>query len=184
MEREQLLAALSQRVDRVFLPRPLYLVESLPRNATGKLARDELAKLARDELAKLARNVLAKLTRSEPVQLARNCAASGLTQPVVVNRSVDPAHPALPGHFPGDPIVPGAVLLDEILDALTCELGACADFAGVTILSAKFLRRVRPGDSLQFKLIPGEESAVRFVCSVASETVVNGALKFVKSADQ
>jgi 3-hydroxymyristoyl/3-hydroxydecanoyl-(acyl carrier protein) dehydratase len=161
MKREQLLAALSH---------------SLPRNATGKLARKELAKLALEELAKLARSELVKLTK--------HCAGSGLTQSVVVNRNVDPAHPALPGHFPGDPIVPGAVLLDEILDALTGELGSYAEFAAVTIRSAKFLRPVRPGDSLQIKLIPGDDAALRFECSVAGETAVNGALTLVAPADQ
>jgi len=37
LDREQLLKALAQRVDPVFLPRPLYLVDRLPRNSTGKL---------------------------------------------------------------------------------------------------------------------------------------------------
>jgi len=37
--RAQLLEALRERVDPVFLPRPLRLVEALPRNATGKLPR-------------------------------------------------------------------------------------------------------------------------------------------------
>jgi len=39
-------AALRDRVDAVFLPRPLYLVNSLPRNAVGKLPRETLLQLA------------------------------------------------------------------------------------------------------------------------------------------
>jgi acyl-coenzyme A synthetase/AMP-(fatty) acid ligase len=39
---ESIMQALRQRVDAVFLPRPLYLVESLPRNSTGKLPRAAL----------------------------------------------------------------------------------------------------------------------------------------------
>jgi len=39
-------AALRDRVDAVFLPRPLYLVDSLPRNAVGKLPRETLLQLA------------------------------------------------------------------------------------------------------------------------------------------
>jgi acyl-coenzyme A synthetase/AMP-(fatty) acid ligase len=41
----QLLNALRSRIDPIFLPRPLVMVESLPRNATGKLPRGELQAL-------------------------------------------------------------------------------------------------------------------------------------------
>lgn len=37
MDAAQLARALRRRIDAVFLPRPLYLVDSLPRNSTGKL---------------------------------------------------------------------------------------------------------------------------------------------------
>jgi acyl-coenzyme A synthetase/AMP-(fatty) acid ligase len=40
-------AALKERIDTIFLPRPLVLLEALPRNATGKLPRDVLEALAR-----------------------------------------------------------------------------------------------------------------------------------------
>lgn len=45
-----LLSALRERVDAIFLPRPLVLLPSLPRNATGKLTRDALATLYRREV--------------------------------------------------------------------------------------------------------------------------------------
>jgi acyl-coenzyme A synthetase/AMP-(fatty) acid ligase len=41
------MAALRERMDPVFLPRPLVFVDALPRNATGKLPRDALARLTR-----------------------------------------------------------------------------------------------------------------------------------------
>jgi acyl-coenzyme A synthetase/AMP-(fatty) acid ligase len=37
---------LRERIDAVFLPRPLYFVDALPRNATGKLPRAVLLQLA------------------------------------------------------------------------------------------------------------------------------------------
>lgn len=43
----EILAALGQRVDPVFLPRPLRRVERLPRNATGKLPRQLLEQMLR-----------------------------------------------------------------------------------------------------------------------------------------
>jgi acyl-coenzyme A synthetase/AMP-(fatty) acid ligase len=42
----ELLRALRERIDPLFLPRPLYFVDALPRNATGKLPREVLARLA------------------------------------------------------------------------------------------------------------------------------------------
>jgi acyl-coenzyme A synthetase/AMP-(fatty) acid ligase len=42
---EALLHALRQRIDAVFLPRPLHFVEALPRNETGKLPRRALDEL-------------------------------------------------------------------------------------------------------------------------------------------
>jgi acyl-coenzyme A synthetase/AMP-(fatty) acid ligase len=40
-----ILAALRTRMDPVFLPRPLVLVDALPRNATGKVTRETVREL-------------------------------------------------------------------------------------------------------------------------------------------
>lgn len=45
-ERGAILGALRARIDPVFLPRPLLVVDALPRNATGKLTREGLLALA------------------------------------------------------------------------------------------------------------------------------------------
>lgn len=42
---QQILESLRGSVDAVFLPRPLYFVDALPRNTTGKLTRDSLLQL-------------------------------------------------------------------------------------------------------------------------------------------
>lgn len=53
LTRETLMHALRSRIDAAFLPRPLHLVASLPRNTTGKLPREALdalmAQLSADE---------------------------------------------------------------------------------------------------------------------------------------
>ena len=159
LTRRQLTEALAQRIDPVFLPRPLRLLESLPRDSSGKLPRSELAKLA----------------DSQDV--------TSLGKSVHVDRTIGADHPAFPGHFPGDPIVPGVVLLDEIVDALATELD-WVDFSGVTVHSAKFLRPVRPGERVQIELIPTENRSVRFVCRVGDETAVNGSLTLIRTESQ
>jgi acyl-coenzyme A synthetase/AMP-(fatty) acid ligase len=45
LSERQILAALAERLDPVFLPRPLLKVEALPRNATGKITRERLMAL-------------------------------------------------------------------------------------------------------------------------------------------
>jgi acyl-coenzyme A synthetase/AMP-(fatty) acid ligase len=45
LEKKDILAALAERINPVFLPRPLYKVDSLPRNAMGKLPREALMQL-------------------------------------------------------------------------------------------------------------------------------------------
>jgi len=49
LTRRGVLAALRERVDSVFLPRPVHFVERLPRNATGKLPLESLRRLALEQ---------------------------------------------------------------------------------------------------------------------------------------
>jgi len=46
---EAILAALRQRVDAAFIPRPLRIVDSLPRNPLGKLPREAIRRLATEQ---------------------------------------------------------------------------------------------------------------------------------------
>lgn len=57
-------------------------------------------------------------------------------------------HPALPGHFPGSPVVPGVVVLDHILQAGEAWLGRP--------LSARALKQVK----FQSALLPDEPADV------------------------
>ena len=37
---------------------------------------------------------------------------------------IAPSHPSLPGHFPGQPVVPGVVILDAVQQAIEAAVGA------------------------------------------------------------
>ena len=63
--------------------------------------------------------------------------------------SVDPSHPSLPGHFPGDPIVPGVVLLDRVVEAIE---GAHGPLPRLRLPQVKFLRPLRPGEPARIEL--------------------------------
>jgi acyl-coenzyme A synthetase/AMP-(fatty) acid ligase len=49
---EQVLSALRSRIDSAFLPRPLCLVDALPRNTTGKLPREMVDGLLEEAAAR------------------------------------------------------------------------------------------------------------------------------------
>ncbi len=51
-------------------------------------------------------------------------------------------HPALPGHFPGRPIVPGVVILDHVQQAIERAHGALA--APIELAQVKFVQPLLP----------------------------------------
>jgi 3-hydroxymyristoyl/3-hydroxydecanoyl-(acyl carrier protein) dehydratase len=129
-----ILAALRGRIDAAFLPRPLHLVDTLPRNALGKLARSDMLRLIGPAPA-----APAAIDRDPAETVAGPGSASGAA-PVKLHFPAD--HPTGPGHFPGNPVIPGAILLDELVAALFPGDGCGA------VLSAKFHHPVRPGDTV------------------------------------
>jgi 3-hydroxyacyl-[acyl-carrier-protein] dehydratase len=79
-------------------------------------------------------------------------------------------HPAFAGHFPGRPIVPGVVLLDQALRRIG-DPGV-----GWIVANAKFLRPVTPGETLTFAWQARASGAVEFAISSAAHPVATGLL--------
>ena len=84
-------------------------------------------------------------------------------------------HPAFAGHFPGRPIVPGVVLLDEALRAIAAAEGLSA--TAWKLGSAKFVRPVGPGEALLLRWqAPGAGGAIAFAIETAGQPVASGSL--------
>jgi 3-hydroxymyristoyl/3-hydroxydecanoyl-(acyl carrier protein) dehydratase len=90
-------------------------------------------------------------------------------------------HPAFAGHFPGMPILPGAVLLDETLRIIEMDLGI--DITQWQLTAAKFLESVRPGDELTFEHTGIADGAVRFAVRLADRSALAGTLSRVAPGD-
>jgi 3-hydroxymyristoyl/3-hydroxydecanoyl-(acyl carrier protein) dehydratase len=61
---------------------------------------------------------------------------------------IEADHPSLPGHFPGNPVVPGVVLLDCVAAALErCGAGTLG-----RILAVKFLAPLLPEQDAELSL--------------------------------
>jgi len=86
--------------------------------------------------------------------------------------TVSTQHPAFDGHFPGAPLLPGVVLLDEMLRAVE-DAGRGG---GWSIATAKFLQPVRPGETLTFEHEPVSNGALRFAIRSAGRPVATGTL--------
>ena len=83
-------------------------------------------------------------------------------------------HPAFAGHFPGTPIVPGVMLLDEALDVIARELGLTLQRC--TLAAVKFKSVVRPGQQVTLRFEVSAPGNVRFEIEFAGQQVASGAL--------
>ncbi len=88
---------------------------------------------------------------------------------------VEPDHPAFAGHFPGNPIVPGVVVLDQALLFAQAHLGHSDRPWQVT--QAKFLSPCGPGDSLVFAFKDGARGGLSFVVRCGVRDVASGHLE-------
>lgn len=75
---------------------------------------------------------------------------------IVGTRRVDPEDPILRGHFPGDPVYPGVLLIESVAQLCVClfaflkgrEAGPPPRLRLIQLHHAAFVNEARPGDEL------------------------------------
>jgi 3-hydroxymyristoyl/3-hydroxydecanoyl-(acyl carrier protein) dehydratase len=95
---------------------------------------------------------------------------------------IEAKEPYFAGHFPGDPLVPGVVVLEHVIDAISRRVGVKPSTSGVStrvrrIDGVKFLAPLRPGDELDIELERLEAGTVRFICRCANRLIATGTIQ-------
>ena len=91
-------------------------------------------------------------------------------------------HPSLPGHFPGVPIVPGVVILDEVLEAL---MQWRPESQPAAITRAKFFAPLKPEQPFIICLGADDDrlDEIRFSCRTEDRVIVEGRLELGSGAE-
>lgn len=82
-------------------------------------------------------------------------------------------HPCLAGHFPGDPIVPGVVLLDYVSTFIKQH---CPETTIGTISQAKFHQPLRPDEKFVIQLEKTNPCGFKFECLKDTDKLASGKL--------
>ena len=97
------------------------------------------------------------------------------SQPCYINAE----HPCLVGHFPTNPIVPGVVILDEVLRAAqqSADLGSNA-LDSFTLNTVKFLAPLRPEQHFIIQLeLNRSTQRIAFQCLRDTQLIAKGILQ-------
>ena len=92
---------------------------------------------------------------------------------------VPATHPALTGHFPGNPIVPGVVILDAVICAAEAWLGG--DFHVHGLPHAKFLAPLKPDEAARIELAL-RGPLLDFAVYRGEATIAKGTLSGIRDA--
>ncbi len=90
-----------------------------------------------------------------------------------VRRVIAKDHPAIAGHFPGNPIVPGVLILDEVLQTLEQWRGRVRL---QSVVSVKFTSPLKPGITFSIKIHEDDNSLIAFECRLDGTTLASGRL--------
>lgn len=85
-------------------------------------------------------------------------------------------HPALAGHFPGQPVVPGVVLLDQVIQALEAHLGRVPRVTGLP--SVKFLAPLEPEADFHIEFADKGAGRAAFTVLGGDRKLATGSLQY------
>jgi len=87
---------------------------------------------------------------------------------------VSSSHPSIPGHFPGNPIVPGAVIIENVIQAFS----RLDDFKKVVSISTvKFIKPIEVNQKVDVNFLSISTELISFECVSNNVVLVLGRFK-------
>jgi len=87
---------------------------------------------------------------------------------------IDSTHPSIPGHFPGNPIVPGAVIIENVIEAF-CKLDSSKKV--ISLSTVKFLKPIATKQKVAVNFCSISTELISFECTSGEEVSVLGRFK-------
>jgi 3-hydroxymyristoyl/3-hydroxydecanoyl-(acyl carrier protein) dehydratase len=85
-------------------------------------------------------------------------------------------HPALPGHFPGYTVVPGVLVLDEVIETLKHRYGRALVVTGFP--AVKLSSPLKPEEPLMITIESEDAETAAFTCRVGTRLIASGSIRF------
>ena len=86
---------------------------------------------------------------------------------------IDADHPCLDGHFPGNPVVPGVVILDKVREAIQSWK---PDFRISSFPNLKFLQPLLPSQQFQMEF-EENKGKYHFFCRINDRLIAKGEIR-------
>ena len=87
--------------------------------------------------------------------------------------TIESTHPSLKGHFPNNPVVPGVVILDEVINIVKILK---PDFTVEMIPMVKFSHPLLPEQQVRVEIKEKSDAAISFNCTYNNIKIVTGQL--------
>lgn len=85
--------------------------------------------------------------------------------------TISKTHPSLAGHFPNNPIVPGAVILDEVINEINDKWPGKKVYK---IKTVKFVKPLQAGQVVMLTINEISKAVMKFSCTYSNDVIVTG----------
>ncbi len=92
---------------------------------------------------------------------------------IIFNYDIPVDHPSLQGHFPGNPVIPGVVIIEKVLRSIS----QARPSNSYKIVMAKFLQPLIPPATLAVHIYENTENKFKFKATSKAHIIASGIIE-------